>query len=337
MDLSGKFKLYDVCVDAVNQIIVPCTKIKPLAVNTRTDLAICQLPDDNNLPLIPLELGGAFLNLNSYCFNHISVFFSDMAAYSSFSRMSSELKRVVLSYSSRPIARTIEFDFSKTIKKAMPGFAHIRLKGYKVEDGVWQPVRGYATAFCFYPGLIATNCDTVCSEDLSRKFHLYDVCVNAVNQIIVPRTRVKPLAIDTSTDLAILQLPDDNKLPLIPLELGLGSRCRVGERIFAISHASYKEVKIFLPNPAKVPSNFRYIQSGLGIRCGMSGLPVINTSGQVIGIYSSAIMSQPKVSREIYSDYLFELISWLAMNEKVFGTRISSIYHPSRRCNEVNI
>jgi serine protease Do len=108
----------------------------------------------------------------------------------------------------------------------------------------------------------------------------------------------KVIGRDPSTDVALIKI--DPKEKLVPLPLGDSDKLRVGEWVMAVGNPLYFEGTVTVgvvsgkgrrglsddPNAAAFEN---LIQTDAAINFGNSGGPLINTSGQVVGINSAMI------------------------------------------------
>jgi S1-C subfamily serine protease len=99
---------------------------------------------------------------------------------------------------------------------------------------------------------------------------------------------------DVSSDLAVLKV-DPSKVKLVPLELGDSSKVQVGDPAIAIGNPfGYDDtvtsgIISALQRHIQAPNNFsidNVLQTDAAINPGNSGGPLLNASGQVIGINS---------------------------------------------------
>ncbi|PYQ14794.1 MAG: hypothetical protein DMH00_00950 [Acidobacteria bacterium] len=103
---------------------------------------------------------------------------------------------------------------------------------------------------------------------------------------------------DPSTDLALIKISSDHKLPTVPL--GDSDSLRVGEWVIAVGNPYYYEHTVTvgvvsakgrkLDQLSKDPSLDEFIQTDAAINFGNSGGPLLNVDGEVVGV-NSAISS----------------------------------------------
>ena len=135
---------------------------------------------------------------------------------------------------------------------------------------------------------------------------------------------------DPGTDLALIKISSEHKLPTIPL--GDSDGLRVGEWVIAVGNPYYYEHTVTvgvvsakgrkLGELSKDPSLDEFIQTDAAINFGNSGGPLLNVNGEVIGVNSAissvgqgigfavpintakAILSQLKATGHVQRGYL---------------------------------
>jgi serine protease Do len=110
--------------------------------------------------------------------------------------------------------------------------------------------------------------------------------------------RAEVVGTDPSTDLALIKISSDHKLPTVPL--GDSDDLRVGEWVIAVGNPYYYEHTVTvgvvsakgrkLAELSKDPSLDEFIQTDAAINFGNSGGPLLNVAGEVVGV-NSAISS----------------------------------------------
>ncbi len=141
------------------------------------------------------------------------------------------------------------------------------------------PVRGAGSGFIVSPdGLILTNAHVVRGAD--------EVTVKLTDR---REYKAKVLGQDDKTDVAVIKI-DARNLPVLPL--GTSKALGVGEWVLAIGSPFGFENSVTagvvsakgrsLPDEGMVP----FIQTDVAVNPGNSGGPLLNTSGQVVGINS---------------------------------------------------
>ena len=155
------------------------------------------------------------------------------------------------------------------------------LDGPRDFDG---PRQGSGSGFLIRDGFILTN------------FHVIDGAERITVTLADGRTyRGEVVGTDPAIDVALLRIPDAKDLPEAPL--GNSDELRVGEWVCAIGnplgyvHSVTVGVVSFIGRKLFDASLDDYIQTDAAINFGNSGGPLINSSGDVIGI-NSAISSR---------------------------------------------
>jgi serine protease Do len=110
--------------------------------------------------------------------------------------------------------------------------------------------------------------------------------------------KAEVIGTDPSTDLALIKITADHKLPTVPL--GDSDSLRVGEWVIAVGNPYYYEHTVTvgvvsakgrkLPDLSKDYSMDEFIQTDAAINFGNSGGPLLNANGEVVGV-NSAISS----------------------------------------------
>ncbi|MBI3450842.1 MAG: Do family serine endopeptidase [Acidobacteria bacterium] len=135
----------------------------------------------------------------------------------------------------------------------------------------------------------------------------------------------KVVGADPDTDLAIVKIDSDHKLPTIPL--GDSDRMRVGDWVLAIGNplayehtvtvgvVSAKGRKLYAMNRDTSLDNF--IQTDAAINRGNSGGPLLNARGEAIGINAAITVSAQGISFAIPINMAKDIMSQLMSKGKV--------------------
>lgn len=141
-----------------------------------------------------------------------------------------------------------------------------------------EPREGTGSGFIISPdGLILTNNHVIDQAD-------------RITVVLADGRRVhaRVVGADPDTDIAVIRIDPSGRLPYAPL--GDSSRLRVGDWVCAIgnplnySHSVSVGVVSYLGRKLFDSSLDNYIQTDAAINLGSSGGPLIDTSGQVVGI-----------------------------------------------------
>jgi serine protease Do len=180
--------------------------------------------------------------------------------------------------------------FADVIDRVNPAVVHVTVvenSSAGGRDGADResPRRGEGSGFIVDPdGYILTNHHVVATPARIR--------VRLADKTELPAALVGS---DSNTDLALLKVSAPKPLPVVPL--GDSDRLRVGDWVFAIGNPYRLEHSV---TAGVVSSKGRkiydasfdsYIQTDAAINPGNSGGPLINTSGEAIGI-NSAVSTQ---------------------------------------------
>ncbi|KAH7853126.1 hypothetical protein Vadar_033626 [Vaccinium darrowii] len=191
---------------------------------------------------------------------------------------------------------------------------------------------GTCTGFViFQDGLAATKAHTF-GEMKDGKFQIWDVEVCSVGGIKCENILVSPIGLNTGTDLAIFQLPEDFVKKYVKHIFKLGNYPEVGDSLYMIGHplagpfsALFSEVskprRLFthssLSNPLNKPLFFHYLESYLVSGPGALGAPCINSSGEVVAIHQSSRNYRRSGfwSCGVPTKFLKDLINWVKSNK----------------------
>ncbi len=174
-------------------------------------------------------------------------------------------------------------------ERLQPGLVYVRvqratpLRDEPVRDEPGEPRRSTGSGFVIDPsGLIVTNAHVVESAGQI--------------QVRLADGRRFPAAVigrDTRVDLALLRINGASHLTVLPL--GDSNRLRVGELVLALGNPFGLEQSVSFGivsrkgAPLTVASpGFDFIQTDAAINPGNSGGPLVNMSGEVIGVNSMA-------------------------------------------------
>jgi serine protease Do len=202
----------------------------------------------------------------------------------------------------------------KAVRKVKPSVVAIRVPGSSVPNkgpsgtGVIIDERGY----------IITNRHVVAAADT--------VIVRFVDD---SELQASVVLMDANTDLAILKVRSDKKLPALPL--APAGDLEVGEDVIAIGHPygySYTVSKgiisalgrkIELPNGVMLKG---LIQTSAPINPGNSGGPLININGEFIGVNTALRDGAQNIAFAINTDTVKRLLS-----EKLSALKVAGVSH----------
>ena len=171
-------------------------------------------------------------------------------------------------------------------ERLKPALVHVRVRragsAAKDDDPPGEPRRSTGSGFIIDGnGLIVTNAHVV--------EHAEWIQVRLADG---RRFNGRMVGLDSRVDLALVRI-DASRLPVLPL--GDSNRMRVGEFVLALGHPFGLEQSVSFgivsrkgaPLTVAAPG-FDFIQTDAAINPGNSGGPLVNMSGQVIGVNSMA-------------------------------------------------
>jgi serine protease Do len=151
------------------------------------------------------------------------------------------------------------------------------------------PRRGAGTGFIVDPaGYLVTNHHVVDGADR--------ITVRLASGHRLPAQAVGS---DRETDIALLRIPADRRWPAV--SLGDSDRLRVGDWVMAIGnplayeHTVTAGVVSYIGRKLFDGSLDRYVQTDAAINLGNSGGPLVNTSGEVVGIAAAVSSRAPAI------------------------------------------
>jgi putative serine protease PepD len=170
-------------------------------------------------------------------------------------------------------------------------FEHLNEFARHVKSAVaWVFVQGQATGSGFLagPNLVVTNLHVVLDSGRLSAAERVTVQVGGASRAVTGMT----LPSRAGIDLVVLQLAE--KLDVRPMRVGYGRLLEVGERVlamgFPLPEGSSFEENLLLDHGilnrirTRADSTGRELELGLRIFPGMSGGPLFNDQGEVIGI-----------------------------------------------------
>jgi serine protease Do len=195
-----------------------------------------------------------------------------------------------------------------------PALVHVRVRrtgaAARDDDGPGEPRRSTGSGFLIDGnGLIVTNAHVVEQAEWIQ-----------VRLADGRRFSGRTVGLDSRVDLALVRI-DAAGLPVLPL--GDSNRLRVGEFVLALGHPFGLEQSVSFgivsrkgaPLTVAAPG-FDFIQTDAAINPGNSGGPLVNMSGQVIGVNSMAARNG-SIGFAIPSSLVKLLVPQLAAKGKV--------------------
>ncbi len=182
---------------------------------------------------------------------------------------------------------------------------------------VIQIATPYSTGTGFFlkqPNLIVTN------EHVIR-----DNAQVVVDGDAFPKQLVRVLYMDTKYDLAFLEAPTNADIPEV--KLSTDKPPREGDQVIAIGHPlglKYAATKGIISNTRHEQGDIFYIQHDAALSPGNSGGPLVNETGEVVGINTFIMKDGNNIGFSLPVKYLDATIKeFLAAGRKI-GTRCAS-------------
>jgi len=188
---------------------------------------------------------------------------------------------------------TLLADLAEQLKPALVHIRSRRAATSKDKDDEGEPRRSSGSGFLIDPnGLIVTNAHVVEDADYIQ-----------VRLADGRRFTGKVIGQDARVDLALVRIEGASNLPTVAV--GDSNRLRVGEFVMALGHPFGLEQSVSFGivsrkgSPLTVAApGFDFIQTDAAINPGNSGGPLVNMSGQVIGINSSIRSSSSSATEQ---------------------------------------
>jgi serine protease Do len=200
-------------------------------------------------------------------------------------------------------------------ERLKPALVHVRVRRApgkeKTDEGPGEPRRSTGSGFIIEPGgLIVTNAHVVEDADWLQ-----------VRLADGRRFSGRVVGQDSRVDLALVRIEGATNLPTLPV--GDSNRVRVGEFVLALGHPFGLEQSVSFgivsrkgaPLTVAAPG-FDFIQTDAAINPGNSGGPLVNMSGQVVGVNSMAARNG-SIGFAIPSNLVKMLVPQLATKGKV--------------------
>lgn len=124
-----------------------------------------------------------------------------------------------------------------------------------------------------------------------------------------PKQLVQVLYADPKYDIAFLRTPNGAQMPGI--HLGLRHQIHQGDAVIAVGHPfglKYTATQGIVSNTAHIQDDIDYIQHDAALNPGNSGGPLVNTTGQVIGVNTFIIQEGDNIGFSLPVKYLHQTI-----------------------------
>ena len=162
---------------------------------------------------------------------------------------------------------------------------------------VIQIATPYSTGTGFYlkePNLIVTNEHVVRGNT--------EVVIDGNN---LEKQMVKVIYLDPKYDLAFLEAPKNNGLPTV--QLANKKKVTEGDNILAIGHPfglKFTATQGIVSNTRHEQNDINYIQHDAALNPGNSGGPLVNESGEIIGVNTFILKDGNNIGFSLPSNYL---------------------------------
>jgi serine protease Do len=171
---------------------------------------------------------------------------------------------------------------TRLAEQLKPALVQIRVQRPAAEepDPEEAPLRALGSGFLIHPsGYVVTNAHVV---ERSSKVQVRLASGRRLQGTVVGR--------DRRVDLALVKVEATEALPVLPL--GDSERLAVGELVVALGHPFGLEQTVSLgivsrkgaPVQSAAPGGFDFIQTDAAVNPGNSGGPLVDMSGQVVGV-----------------------------------------------------
>lgn len=166
---------------------------------------------------------------------------------------------------------------------------------------VIQIATPFSTGTGFYlkaPNLIVTNNHVVEGNN--------EVTIEGAG---ISRQISRVLYNDVKFDLAFLEMPHESSIPSVQLT---HDTVKEGEKVTAIGHPfglKYTFTQGIVSNPRHIYNNIDYIQHDAALNPGNSGGPLINSSGDVVGVNTFIIQNGNTIGFSLPAKYLGEALA----------------------------
>ncbi len=187
----------------------------------------------------------------------------------------------------------------------------------RFEDVIIQIATPYSKGTGFYLkgyNLIVTNAHVVRDNR--------EVIIGGNN---FEKTLSKVIYTDEKYDIALLEAPKDNDMPLVMLDKD--SLRTIGEGVVAVGHPfgmKYSFTSGIISNTRHIQNDIPYIQHDAALNPGNSGGPLISSGGNVIGVNTFIMRDSDNIGFSLPANYLYETLEEFKKSGKGEGARCSS-------------
>ena len=209
-------------------------------------------------------------------------------------------------------------------------------RGIRVRQGMGMPDRGIGSGFFIDPrGYFITNYHVIESE-VNPEYEGFSRLYIRLSDAIGTRIPAKVIGWDPVFDIALLKTEYIPEYMFSPSE---STRFQIGDRIYAIG--SPGGLQNTLTSGIISSRSRRFLQMGDAIQVdvpinpGNSGGPLLNTSGELVGVVFAGIAQFEGVNFAIPSHWVTDIVSALYNGGEVIHSMIGSIMYERRGSIEV--
>ena len=162
--------------------------------------------------------------------------------------------------------------------------------------------------FCSPAGYVVTNAHVIAGERSITVTAFQRQGERFENRVF---KKVKIVAVNDDTDLALLKIEEDLGMKVPQLYIGDSTGTKVGDPVFTIGNPMGLERSTSSGTVSKVNRNFSgrlYIQSTTPIAPGNSGGPLFNERGEVIGVTNMGYLTLDGLGFAVPSQYVKEFL-----------------------------
>ena len=125
------------------------------------------------------------------------------------------------------------------------------------------------------------------------------------------RQLAKVLFIDESYDLAFLEIAPEKTKDFPLVKLAIDTEISQGDRILAVGHPfglKYSATQGIISNMLHERGDINYIQHDAALNPGNSGGPLVNLSGEIVGVNTFIIEDGDNIGFSLPVNYLYEVL-----------------------------
>ena len=165
------------------------------------------------------------------------------------------------------------------------------------KDAVIQIATPYSTGTGFYL--------SICNLIVTNEHVVRDNKSVVIDGNSIEKQLVNVLFVDPKYDLAFLKVPEEHDMPAI--EMGIDPVLKEGDTVVAVGHPyglKFGATQGIISNLLHKENDINYIQHDAALNPGNSGGPLINRTGQLIGVNTFIIRDGNNIGFSLPSNYL---------------------------------